>query len=178
MQLLIRFQSFDDLLGQIGDFGFFIALKGPPLNLGHTGLLVPIAQAVVALPLVVRSLVPVLRSVDPRLREAASTLGASPFRVMWTVDGPFMVRGLGIATGFAFAMSLGEFGATSFLASPDYLTLPVLIGRLLSRPGADNYGMALAGAVILALGTAGMMALCEALQPRAATRHASSKGPR
>lgn len=159
-------------------FGFFIALKGPPLNLGHTGLLVPIAQAVVALPLVVRSLVPVLRSVDPRLREAASTLGASPFRVMWTVDGPFMVRGLGIATGFAFAMSLGEFGATSFLASPDYLTLPVLIGRLLSRPGADNYGMALAGAVILALGTAGMMALCEALQPRAATRYASSKGPR
>lgn len=147
-------------------FGFFIALKGPPLNLGATGMLVPIAQAVVALPLVVRSLVPVLRSINPRLREAAATLGAGPARVLWTVDGPFMLRGLGIATGFAFAMSLGEFGATSFLASPEYLTLPVVIARLLGRPGADNYGMAMAGALILAVGTAGVMAICEALQPR------------
>ena len=157
-------------------FGFFIALKGPPLNLGQTGMLVPIAQAVVALPLVVRSLVPVLRSIDPRLREAAATLGASPLRVLWTIDGPFMLRGLGIATGFAFAMSLGEFGATSFFASPDYLTLPVVISRLLGRPGADNYGMAMAGAVILAVGTAGVMAICEALQPRVISRRIPAKG--
>ncbi len=83
-----------------------------------------------------------------------------------------MLRGLGLAVGFAFAISLGEFGATSFLASPDYLTLPVVIARLLSRSGADNYGMAMAGAVILAVVTAGVMAICEALQPRAAGRKA------
>lgn len=153
-------------------FGFFIALKGPPMNLGSSGMLVPIAQAVVALPLVVRSLVPVLQSIDPRLREAAATLGAGPFRVLWSVDGPFMIRGLGIATGFAFAISLGEFGATSFLASPEYVTLPVIIARLLGRPGADNYGMAMAGAVLLAVGTAGVMALSEMLRPRTGVKGA------
>lgn len=147
-------------------FGYFISLQGPPLNLASSGWMVPLAQGVIALPLVIRSLVPVLRAIDPRLREAAATLGASPLRVLLTVDGPFMLRGIGLATGFAFAISLGEFGATSFLASPERQTLPVLIARLLGRPGADNYGMAMAGAVILAVGTAGVMALCESARPR------------
>ena len=149
-------------------FGYFISLQGPPLNLASTGMMVPLAQAVIALPLVIRSLVPVLRAIDPRLREAAATLGASPLRVLLTVDGPFMLRGIGLATGFAFAISLGEFGATSFLASPDFQTLPVLIARLLGRPGADNYGMAMAASVLLAVGTAGVMAICESLRPRTA----------
>ena len=149
-------------------FGFFISLQGPPLNLAGTGMLVPLAQGVIALPLVIRSLVPVLRAIDPRLREAAATLGASPLRVLLTIDGPFLLRGLGLATGFAFAISLGEFGATSFLASPDLQTLPVLIAKLLGRPGADNYGMAMAASVVLAVGTAGVMAICESLRPRSA----------
>ena len=149
-------------------FGFFVSLQGPPLNLAGSRMLVPLVQAVIALPLVIRSLVPVLRAIDPRLREAAATLGASPLRVLLTIDGPFLLRGLGLATGFAFAISLGEFGATSFLASPDFQTLPVLISKLLGRPGADNYGMAMAGAVVLAIGTAGIMALCESLRPRSA----------
>lgn len=149
-------------------FGFFISLQGPPLNLAATGMLVPLAQGVIALPLVIRSLVPVLRAIDPRLREAAATLGASPGRVLLTIDGPFLLRSLGLATGFAFAISLGEFGATSFLASPDVQTLPVLIAKLLGRPGADNYGMAMAASVVLAIGTAGVMAICESLRPRSA----------
>lgn len=149
-------------------FGFVVSLQAFAPQLVVSGLLVPLAQAVVALPLVVRSLVPVLRAIDPRLREAAATLGASPARILRTVDGPFLARGLGLAAGFAFAVSLGEFGATSFLARPDYVTLPVLIVRLLSRPGADNYGMALAAAVILAAVTAIVMVLCEQLRPRGA----------
>ncbi|OFS66115.1 MULTISPECIES: iron ABC transporter permease [Trueperella] len=130
-----------------------------------TGLIVPLAQAVVALPLVVRSLVPILRAIDPRMREAAATLGASPARVLATIDLPIMARGLGIAFGFAFAISLGEFGATSFLASPDYQTLPVLISKLLGRPGVDNYGMALAGSVILAGLTGVIMFVTDLVRP-------------
>ncbi|WP_406711419.1 ABC transporter permease subunit [Trueperella pyogenes] len=133
-----------------------------------TGVIVPLAQAVVALPLVVRSLVPILRAIDPRMREAAATLGASPARVLATIDLPIMARGLGIAFGFAFAISLGEFGATAFLASPDYQTLPVLISKLLGRPGVDNYGMALAGSVILAMLTGVIMLVTDLLRPRAA----------
>lgn len=127
----------------------------------NSAFVVPLAQAVVALPLVVRSLVPVLRAISPGMREAAATLGASPARVLATIDLPFLARGVGVAFGFGFAISLGEFGATSFLASPDYQTLPVLISRLLSRPGGDNYGMALAGSVILAVGSGVIMVLAE-----------------
>lgn len=144
-------------------FGFLVTwgrVPGVP-----TGLIVPLAQAVVALPLVVRSLVPMLRAIDPRMREAAATLGASPARVAATIDLPIMARGLGIAFGFAFAISLGEFGATSFLASPDYQTLPVLISKLLGRPGVDNYGMALAGAVILAGLTGAIMFVTDLVRP-------------
>lgn len=140
-------------------FGFLIAFGGT--SIGNSALLVPLAQAVVALPLFIRSLVPSLRAIDPRMREAARTLGATQWKVLRTIDLPFLLRGLGLALGFAFAISLGEFGATSFLANPDYLTLPVVIVKLLSRPGADNYGMALAGSVVLAVITGVAMVLAE-----------------
>ena len=149
-------------------FGFLITLNRPPLDLRSSLVLVPLAQAVVALPLVVRSLLPVLRAIDPRLREAAATLGAPPWRVLASIDLAMAARGLGLAVGFAFATSLGEFGATSFLARPDAPTLPVVIFRLIGRPGPDNYGMALAASVVLALVTATVMALAERMRPREA----------
>jgi thiamine transport system permease protein len=145
-------------------FGFLITLDQPPLDLRTSPLLVPIAQAMVALPLVVRTLTPVLRSIDPRQRQAAASLGASPLRVLRTVDLPVVWRPLLAATGFAFAVSLGEFGATSFLARPEAPTMPVLIYELVSRPGADNYGMALAASVVLGLVTVAVMAAVERLR--------------
>lgn len=148
-------------------FGFLLTLDRPlglPVDLRTSGLLVPVAQAVVAVPLVVRTVLPVLRAIDPRLREAAATLGAGPGRVLHVVDLPIAARALGLAVGFAFAVSLGEFGATSFLARPDQPTLPVVVYRLIGRPGEQNYGMALAASVLLALLTAGIMALAERLR--------------
>ena len=132
-------------------FGFLIALDAPPLDLRSSPLLIPIAQAMVTTPLVVRMVLPVLRAADDRLRQAAAVLGAGPIRVWWSVDLPIMSRALAGASAFAFAVALGEFGATSFVARPDTPTLPVVIGRLISRPGAVNAGMALAAAVILAV---------------------------
>ncbi len=148
-------------------FGFLITLDRPlglDIDLRTSGLLVPIAQAVVAIPLVVRTVLPVLRAIDPRLREAASVMGARPGRVLRDVDLPIALRSLGLAIGFAFAVSLGEFGATAFLARPDSATLPVVIFRLIGRPGAENYGMALAASVILAALTAAVMMLAEQLR--------------
>ncbi|MFY9262766.1 MAG: iron ABC transporter permease [Actinomycetaceae bacterium] len=154
-------------------FGFLVTWgRIPSIN---SAWIVPLAQAVVALPLVIRSLVPVLRGIDPKLREAAATLGARPARVWWTIDMPFVLRGLGLAGGFAFAMSLGEFGATSFLSNPNYQTLPVLIGRLLGRPGADNYGMALAGTVVLIVVTSAAMLIGELLRPRVGGQNLRSR---
>jgi thiamine transport system permease protein len=130
-------------------FGFLIALDHPPLDLRSSPWLVPIAQALVAIPFVVRSVTPVLRSIDPRLREAAATLGASPGRIWREVDLPIAARAVLVAAGFAFAISLGEFGATIFIVRPDHPTLPVEIYRLLGQPGALNFGAAMAASVIL-----------------------------
>lgn len=149
-------------------FGFLITLNRPPFDLRSSPILIPIAQAIVALPLVVRTLLPVLRAIDPRQREAAAMLGAGPGRVLASIDGALALRGLGLAVGFAFATSLGEFGATSFLSRPDHPTLPVVIFRLIGRPGADNFGMAMAASVILAVLTAAVMAAAEAVRPREA----------
>ena len=147
-------------------FGFLITLNRPPLDLRSSWVLIPIAQAIVALPLVVRTLLPTLRAIDPRLHEAAASLGAGPGRVVTTIDLPFALRGLGLALGFAFATSLGEFGATSFLARPDRPTLPVVIFKLIGRPGAENFGMAMAASVVLALLTGAAMALAEWIGPK------------
>jgi len=152
-------------------FGFLIALHQPfglALDLRGSAALIPIAQAVVAIPLVVRTVLPVLRAIDSRLHQAAAVLGASPGRVLAHVDWPVAARSLGLAVGLAFAVSLGEFGATSFLARPDRPTLPVVIFRLIGRPGAENLGMAFAACVVLALLTATAMALAERLRSGAA----------
>lgn len=142
-------------------FGFLIALDKPPVDLRGSWWLIPMAQAMVAIPLVVRVVTPVLASIDPRQREVARVLGASPARGLVTVEGPFVMRSLAIGAAFAFSMSLGEFGATSFLARPSTPTLPVTIYRLVSEPGAVEQGMALAASVLLALLAGVIMAVVE-----------------
>ena len=145
-------------------FGFLITLDRPPLDLRSSPVLIPIAQAMVALPLVVRTIAPVLRHVDPRQGEAAATLGAGPLRRWVTVELPVLWRPLLAAVGFALAVSLGEFGATSFLIRPDDPTMPVLVYRLIGRPGAAEQGTAMAAAVVLAAVTVAVMALVERLR--------------
>lgn len=130
-------------------FGFLISLDQAPVDLRGSWWLVPIAQALVAVPFVVRLMAPMLRAIDPRLREAAATLGASPARVWREVDLPIAARAMLVAAGFAFAISLGEFGATIFIVRPNTPTLPVLVYRLLGQPGPLNFGAAMAASVIL-----------------------------
>lgn len=152
--------------------GILITLYRPipgGLDLGNPRILVPAAQAVVALPLVVRSLVPTLRSIPPDLRAAASTLGASPRRVWWTVDWPIIARPTGVALGLAFAISLGEFGATSFVTQPNHPTLPTAIYRLMNRPGVESIGTAFAACVLLAVLTAAVMMVAERWRGREVT---------
>jgi len=147
-------------------FGFLITLDRPPLALRDSPWLVPIAQALVALPLVVRTIAPALAGIDDRLRQAAASLGAGPWRTVLTVDLPVVTRPLIAAAGFAFATSLGEFGATSFLARDEHPTVPIVIYRLIGHPGEHNYGMALAAAVVLAGATALVMLVVDRLRSR------------
>lgn len=147
-------------------FGFLITVYGPPLSLGASPLLVPIAQAMVALPLVVRSVAPALAAIDDRQRQVARVLGAAPSRVLVGIELPMVWRPLVGAFGFAFAVSLGEFGATSFLARQDAPTLPVVIYQLLSRREPENFGTALAASVLLAAVTISVILVVQRLRVR------------
>jgi thiamine transport system permease protein len=142
-------------------FGFILALDKPPLNLRTSSMLVPLAHTLVAFPFVVRSLLPALRSIPAGLRESAAVLGAAPWRVWRTVDLPILGRALIVAAVFAFTISLGEFGATVFVARPQTPTMPLAIYRFLGQPGPVNYGQAMAMSSILMLVSAAGFMLME-----------------
>ncbi|MDT8911513.1 iron ABC transporter permease [Amycolatopsis sp. PS_44_ISF1] len=142
-------------------FGYLITLDALPGDLRTSPMLVPLAQALVIIPLVVRMVLPVLRAVDVRLRQAASTLGASPARVWREIDLPLTARSLVAAAGFGFVVALGEFGATSFLARPDAPTLPVAVATLMGRPGELNNQMAYAACALLMVVTVAAVALID-----------------
>lgn len=145
-------------------FGFLVGFSRPPEFLqGWTGLveamqalrtsplLVVIAHTLIAYPFVVRILLPAMEGMNPRWREAAMTLGASPWRVWWHVEAPLLGRALLTAAAFAFCVSLGEFGATALIARPTMPTMPLAIARFLSQPGELNLGQAMAMSTLLLL---------------------------
>jgi thiamine transport system permease protein len=138
--------------------GMLLAFGRPPLDLRNTGLLIVIAQALVAIPFVVRVLTPALQGFDPRYLDAAAVLGLSPAKAFMRVGIPLVLPALVVATGFAFAVTIGEFGATVFLASPADPTLPVAISRLLSRPGELTVAAAYAASTLLIIITVGVVA--------------------
>ncbi|MBN8582028.1 MAG: iron ABC transporter permease [Anaerolineae bacterium] len=141
-------------LGFILSFGRLIA----------SPFFIPIAHTLIALPFVIRTLQPALASIPERLRQAASTLGASPFRVWQTVDFPILAHATLSAATFAFTVSLGEFGATLLITRPEYPTIPIAISRFLSQPGGLNYGQAMAMATVLMLLTTLSILLIEKLR--------------
>ncbi len=130
-------------------FGYLLALGRPPLDLRASPVLVPLAHTLVAFPFVVRAMLPALRGLKPALREAASILGASPWRVWREVELPIIGRAILVGAIFAFTVSMGEFGATLLIARPEYPTMPIAIFRLLGQPGLVNYGQALAMSTLL-----------------------------
>ena len=132
-------------------FGFIIALDEPPLNLRASWLIIPISHTLVALPFVIRSVLPSLRAIPPSLREAAQTLGAKPIDALLTIDLPLLGRGIAVGATFAFTVSMGEFGASLFVAQRESVTIPVVIYRLLGDPGFASYRQSLAMSVLLML---------------------------
>lgn len=129
--------------------GYLVAFGRPPLNFRASPLILPLVHAVVAVPFVLRTVLPGFRGIQPSLREAAGMLGASGWRVWREVDWPLVKRPVLVGALFAFTISLGEFSATIFLSRPETPTMPIAIYRFLGQPGALNYGQALAMSVLL-----------------------------
>ena len=145
-------------------FGFIVALDEPPLDLRSTWAIIPVSHALVALPFVIRSVLPSLRVIPPSMGEAARLLGAREVTKLRTIDLPLVGRGLVVGATFAFTVSMGEFGASLFVAQRESVTIPVVIYRLLGYPGLASYRQALAMSVILMLVCAGGFLIIERLR--------------
>jgi len=144
--------------------GYLSAFSSVPNSIRWFPVIIPMAHALIALPFVIRIIQPVINSIPKNLHEAAMTLGV-PERQLWKhVDLPLIKKSLATAAIYAFAISLGEFGATSFLARPEYPTLPIAIFRYLNLPGGENYGKAMAMAAILLVICGGGFFIIEHLQ--------------
>ena len=147
-------------------FGLLLVSLRGPIDMRGWWILVPLGQAMVALPIVIRVVLPLLRSIDPRMRQVAATLGAPPWRAWWATEGALTLRAFAVSAGLAAAVALGEFGATAFLVRLDTPTVPVQIVRLLGRPGEANTGVAAALAVMLLAITIIIVGIAERLRPR------------
>ncbi|MCR6686321.1 molybdate ABC transporter permease subunit [Pseudoxanthomonas sp.] len=119
-----------------------------------------LACAVMGFPLMVRAIRLSIENVDPRLEQAAATLGAAPWRVFLTVTLPLAWPGLVAGAALAFAKALGEFGATITFVSAipgETQTLSAAIYGLLQVPGAEA-GIWRLAAVALAISLAALLA--------------------
>jgi thiamine transport system permease protein len=145
-------------------FGMLITFDTPPFDWRASWWLVPVGHALIAVPFVVRTCVGVLRSVDPAMTDAAATLGASPARAWRATVVPYLWRPLVVGGALAAAISLGEFGATSFLSRSGGETMPIAIERLLGRTGSLLQAQGFVLATLLALATVVLVVLVERLQ--------------
>lgn len=147
-------------------FGYILTLNKPPLNLHDSLALLPVAHSMVASPFVIRTMLPAIRQIPQNLRDAAASLGATPAQIYRHIELPILRNTLLVATIFAFSISMGEFGATSFLSRPQLPTLPIAIYRFLSQPGSLSYGQAMALATILMVVTGCGFWLIDALEKK------------
>lgn len=158
--------------------GILLAFGRPPWDLRATGLLIPIAHSLVAVPLVVAVVAPGLRSTDTRLMAVASTLGARASRAFWTAYGPVLRVVIVASAALAGAVSLGEFGAATFLGRAAAPTVPVQIMRLLGRPGEQSFGVAATLAVVLVVLTLTLVLIVDRLGAQSPSRVTSRSAPR
>ena len=137
--------------------GLIITFNTSPFAWRSERWFIPVIHAVIALPLVIRALEPAARAIPDSLRNASASLGASPFTTWLRVEMPLLKPALLRATGLSVAVSLGEFGATSFLSRSGSTTLPIAIAQLLGRPGAATQQAGFALAALMVLVTIGVM---------------------
>jgi thiamine transport system permease protein len=133
--------------------GLLLAVRSREILLVSDWLLPSLAHSLVALPFVAAIVIPPIRALDLKWVTSAEALGAAPIRAQATAVTPILKRVLPSVFSITVAISLGEFGAASFLANYQDPTMSVLLLRLLSRPAVEAAGMASVLAVLLMLAT-------------------------
>lgn len=164
--LLMGFGTRGPLGGLLQEFGIVVAFRWSGAAL---------AAGIMAFPLLVRSIRLSMEAVDPKLEQAAATLGASRFWVFVTVTLPLILPGILAGSVVAFAKAMGEFGATITFVSNipgQTQTLPLAVYSFLQVPGGEDAAMRLVVvSVVVALGA---LVLSEVLARRIARRVAGT----
>ena len=132
-------------------FGFLVTFGEGVFPLRSSWLVTPIAQSLLAIPLVVRFVYPTIQAIPQNFLEMAEMDGADRLSSWRRVQFPLVQESIYLAAGYTVVLSIGEFGAANFLAYGDQATLPTVLFQLISRPGAQNYGMAMAASLLLTL---------------------------
>jgi thiamine transport system permease protein len=125
-----------------------------PFEFRSSWFLIPIVHAAIAMPFVVRAALPVVQGIPAELRSAAATLGASPWKRFCLVEMPLLRPAITTGVAFSVAISLGEFGATSFLTRRESQTLPIIIADLFGKAGAIPRASGMAASLLLVIVTA------------------------
>jgi molybdate transport system permease protein len=162
------------LLGRRGWVGVWLD-QLLDFRIAFTWTAVVLVGTVMGFPLMVRSIRLAFQSVDPRLYQAARTLGAGPLDAFWSVSLPLARNGVLAGAVLAFARSLGEFGATLMFAGsqPGRRTLAVQIYMLGEQVGPD-YELRMWRLVVASLLlAAGALAVSEFLERRGARRESA-----
>ncbi|WP_300584779.1 molybdate ABC transporter permease subunit [Marivita sp.] len=160
--------------GRQGPFGSVLdSFFGITLAFQWTGA--ALAASIMAFPLMVRAMRLAIEAVDPKLEEAAATLGASRLKVFSTVTLPLILPGIIAGAVLAFAKAMGEFGATITFVSNipgETRTVPSAIYAFLQVPGGETSAIRL---VVVAVAIAiGALILSEWLSRRVAKRISGS----
>ena len=122
-----------------------------PRALTSSWVLLPLVQVLFALPVAFQILRPARMGIDPELLEASRLDGANKIQTMRMIELPLLKKSFTLAISFSAMVSIGEFGAASFLAFGSNETLPIVMFKLLGRPGVENLGMAMTVAAIYIL---------------------------
>jgi thiamine transport system permease protein len=109
------------------------------------------AHTIIAYPFVMRAVSPILKKLKPTLVEAAMSLGASRSRAFFLIELPIIKPGIIVGATFAFAISIGELGATYMLYRPHLTTMPISIYRFISAH--DLVGASAMGVILIAVCT-------------------------
>ena len=155
--------------GTRGPIGSFLADWGIVFAFRWSGA--ALAAAIMAFPLMVRAIRLSIEAVDPKLEQAAATLGAAPAWVFLTVTLPMALPGIVAGTILAFAKAMGEFGATITFVSNipgETRTIPSAIYAFLQVPGGE--GAALRLVIVAVVVAMAALLLSEIFARRVAAR--------
>lgn len=139
--------------------GYLITFSTPPIALRSSWLVLPLVQALMAVPLIIRVVYPALIGIDRQQLESAELDGASAWLRFSLIELGIVRQAVITAVAFTMIVSLGEFGAATLLTFGDQATLPTVLYQLISRPGGQNFGMAMATASLILLVSFSLIAL-------------------